>query len=215
MNKNIVIVLFLVVFFIGALYFFPSLEQDTPTTESDLETDIKMLKQDIQMLESLLFEREKFIFASELANDYLFYSEAEILDKKIEDTRYIIFFKAKYDNYEEYKHFLKVQTNETYNSHDFYIQTVEPENGITIDFVGYNNDYYLGGIITDTKIKEVQVLHNMIKHDAEVFKINDELYGWYSFFKIEHHNSDMEDRLKIRVLDEKGKEIWNKHTEEL
>ena len=216
-NKNVVMVCLVVVFFVAALYFFPSLERDEFTTESEqeIEAEMAMLKQDIESLQGSLFEAEKFIFSSDLANDYLFYADTEILYQKIEDSRYMVLFKKRYEKTEKFEYLLKVETNDISNINDFNITTFEPKYGITLDFVGYNDDYYVGGIITDTEIKDIQVLYNAEKHDAEIFKINDALYGWYSFFKSEHNDSGIEDRMKIRVLDEKGKEIWNKPQEEL
>ena len=88
------------------------------------------------------------------------------------------------------------------------IPTMNPEEGITSDYLGDSNYRYLGGIITDSRIKKVNIFLNGEVHEADIFQVDDHSYGWYSVFENKTEAVDKEDKLRIEARDEHGAIIW-------
>ncbi|NME07810.1 hypothetical protein [Psychrobacillus sp. BL-248-WT-3] len=185
----------------------------TPTNQddvTDLEKENEHLKQDIKGLEDSLFESKKYIFDSNLAKDYFSDPETEILYKEIEETKYVIVYIDGHGNH------LYVSSKEPWYEILLTIPTLEPDDGITWDYIGMGNSFddkgitnhFLGGIITNNEIKDVHVSFNGEVYEADIFKINENMYGWYSIYK---KSSGLdENTLKIQALDEDGFIMWQK-----
>jgi hypothetical protein len=116
----------------------------------------------------------------------------------------VILFKDEYGNH------LIVSLKEPSFEVSLTIPTLHPTNGITSDYLGDSNYRYLGGIITDSKIKKVNVYLNDEVHEADIFQVDDYSYGWYSIFANENAALGEEDDLRIEALDENGGIIWEK-----
>ncbi|MEK3954498.1 hypothetical protein [Psychrobacillus sp. FSL K6-1464] len=185
----------------------------TPTNQddvTDLEKENEHLKQDIKGLEDSLFESKKYIFDSNLAKDYFSDPETEILYKEIEETKYVIVYIDVHGNH------LYVSSKEPWYEILLTIPTLEPDDGITWDYIGMGNSFddngitnhFLGGIITNNEIKDVHVSFNGEVYEANIFKINENMYGWYSIYK---KSSGLdENTVKIQALDEDGFIMWQK-----
>ncbi|MFJ7973655.1 hypothetical protein [Psychrobacillus sp. NPDC096389] len=175
---------------------------------TDLEKENIQLKQDIEWLEHSLFETRKFIYDSDLANEYFKDPETEILYKEIEETKYVILYSDK----------LGIHLNVTSNEPRFEIlltvPTLDPEDGITFDYTGLGDRYmdsgienhFFGGVITNKEIKDVQVSINGEVYEANIFEVDDNMRGWYSIFK-KSFTLD-ESIVKTQALDENGFAIW-------
>lgn len=176
---------------------------------TDLEKEIDQLKQDIEGLEDSLFESKKFIFDSNLAKDY--FPETEILYKGIEDTKYVILFRDVQGNH------LNIASKEARYESFLSVPTLDPIDGITLDYKGIGEDPFdnsgimnhsFGGVITNNEIKDVHVSFNGEVYEANIFKVDDNMYGWYSIFK-ETSTMD-ENTIKIHALDEEGVITWER-----
>ncbi|WP_156289493.1 hypothetical protein [Oceanobacillus salinisoli] len=210
-NKKVILVIIIVVFFVAATYFKEPNENnvspdktnnnETNLDNYELESENEKLKMEIEHLKESLFHVEKFIYESELANDYLPFSGTEILYKKIEDTKYVILYGSEVDN--QIKNYLLVASVNPNFEVTLTIPSLDPANGINMDYKGYNEYNYFGGIITDKEIKNVQVLQNAKVHKANIFKVEDDIYGWYSIFE-----NDRPEKLRIEALDENGSILW-------
>lgn len=176
---------------------------------TDLEREIDQLKQDIDRLEDSLFESKKFIFDSNVAKDY--FPETEILYKEIEETKYVMFFRDVQGIH------LNVASKEPRYESFLSVPTLDPVDGITFDYNGIGEDPFdnngimnhsFGGVITNNEIKDVNVSFNGEVYKANIFKVDDNMYGWYSIFK---KTSAMdENTIKTQALDENGYIIWQR-----
>ncbi|MFD1363244.1 hypothetical protein, partial [Lentibacillus salinarum] len=92
------------------------------------------------------------------------------------------------------------------------IPSLSPANGITVDYMEGSEYSYFGGIITDKEIKKVQVSQQNKKvHKANIFKMEDDISGWYSIFENDKGDSeDNPDNMKIQALDNDGVILWQK-----
>ncbi|RYG71286.1 hypothetical protein EU245_14555 [Lentibacillus lipolyticus] len=210
-NKNMILVIFIVLFFVVITYFIEPVDSNVSSGESnhinDLEKENAQLKQDIESLEESLFKAEKFLFDSDLASDYLDYlpfQKTEILYKKIEDTKYVILFMNDVDKY------LAIALDEPHLDIFLTIPSLNPTNGITMDYLGNSEYNYFGGIITDKNIKKVQVLQDTKVHKANIFKMEDGIYGWYSIFEnVSGVSRDSPpDNMRIKAFDENDAILW-------
>ncbi|MCZ8540202.1 hypothetical protein [Psychrobacillus psychrodurans] len=157
-----------------------------------------------------LFESKKFIFDSNLAKDY--YPETEILYKGIEDTKYVILFRDVQGNH------LNVASKEARYESFLSVPTLDPIDGITLDYNGIGEDPFdksrimnhsFGGVITNNEIKDVHVSFNGEVYEANIFKVDDNIYGWYSIFK--KKSAMDENMIKIHALDEDGVITWERN----
>ncbi|MBP1970934.1 hypothetical protein J2Z83_003070 [Virgibacillus natechei] len=207
-NKNIILVICIVIFFIVATYFIEPTEGNDSPGESDnvtnIENENEKLKQDIEHLEESLFEAEKYIYDSELASDYLPFAEKEIIYKEIEERKYVILYKSEVGGQIE-NHLLVVSDKPNFKAF-LTVPSLNPTNGITMDYIGDAEYNYFGGIITDKEVKKVQVLQNEKVHEANIFKVDEDIYGWYSIF--ERDDKDRRDKLRIEALDENDVILW-------
>ncbi len=214
MNKKAILVIFAVIFFVSVTYFIDTDGNNVPLDEvnsltnlekenNKLKEEIVYLKQDVETLKQSLFEAEKFILDSERASDYLPSSEAEILYKDIGDTRYFVLFRDKAEKY------LTVASAKPRFDISFTIPSLNPTNGITMDYIRDTEYNYFGGIITDKNIKEIQVLQDKKVHKAIIFKLKDNIYGWYSIFQSKREvMGDSPDNIRIQALGEDDVILW-------
>ncbi len=203
-TKIFLVIVVLLAVVIISNYFIEPVESDDATLEfakelAQLEKEKDYLMQEIQFFKDSLFETKKFIFDSHLASEYLLSSPStEILYKEIEEDKYVILFKDEQGNH------LIVSSKEPSLDVLLTIPTMNPEEGITSDYLGDSNYHYLGGIITDSKIKKVNVFLNGEVHEADIFQVDDHSYGWYSVFENKTEAVDKEDKLRIEARDENG-----------
>ena len=178
---------------------------------TDLDKEIDQLKQDIDGLEDSLFGAKKFIFDSNLAKDYFPDPETEILYKGIAETKYVILYRDVQGIH------LNVASKEPRYESFLSVPTLDPVDGITLDYIGLGEDPFdnsgimnhsFGGVITNNEIKDVHVSFNGEVYEANIFKVDDNMYGWYSIFK---KTSAMdENTIKIHGLDEDGVITWER-----
>lgn len=177
---------------------------------TNLEKENDYLKQDIEQIEDSLFESRKFIFNSDLVNNYLPDPESEILYKEIEETKYVILYRDR----------LSIHLNVTSKEPRFEIllciPTLDPDDGITMDYIGLGNRYmksgleghFFGGVITNKEIKDVHVSFNGEIYKASIFKVDENMYGWYSIF---NESSTLDEGMaKIQALNENGTIRWER-----
>jgi len=177
---------------------------------TDLEKENNNLKQDIEWLEDSLFESRKFIYDSNLAKDYFPDPETEILYKGIEETKYVILFRDVQGNH------LNVASKEPRFEIILGVPTLDPVDGITMAYTGLGDrnvnsgieNHFFGGVITNNEIKDVHVSFNGEVYKANIFKVDDNMYGWYSIF---NKSSTLEENTVItQALDEDGLIIWER-----
>ncbi|TQR16117.1 hypothetical protein [Psychrobacillus vulpis] len=176
----------------------------------DLEKENDYLKQDIEWLEDSLFESRKFIIDSNLAKDYFPDPETEILYKGIEETKYVILYRDEMGNN------LNVTSKEPRFEIILGVPTLAPVDGITMAYTGLGErnvdngieNHFFGGVITNNEIKDVHVSFNGEVYKANIFKVDNNMYGWYSIFK---KSSTLEENTVItQALDEDGLIIWER-----
>lgn len=215
-SKEIILWVTIIALVIAVLSFIDPVDnEDVRTNDLDIVTDLEKendnLKQDIEWLEDSLFESRKYIFDSNLANDYFPDPETEILYKGIEETKYVILYKDVQGNH------LYVTSKEPGYEILLTIPTLDPDDGITWDYIGLgenpfdNNgivNHFFGGIITNMEIKDVHVSFNGEVYKANIFKVDDNMYGWYSIYK--KSSALDENTIKIQALDEDGFIIWER-----
>lgn len=82
------------------------------------------------------------------------------------------------------------------------------EDGISVANTGVHDYHYLGGIITDNEIKEVEIIQNAnVHHEANIFKVDEETYGWYSIIE-EGRLPDKDDEFIIKALNQNDEVLW-------
>lgn len=157
-----------------------------------------------------MFESRKFIFDSDLAKDYFPDPETEILYKEIEETKYVIL----------YRDWLGIHLNITSKEPRFEIllsvPTLDPDDGMTVNYIGLGDrhidsgieNHFFGGVINNNEIKDVHISFNGEVYEANIFKIDDNMNGWYSVFK--KLSTLDENTFKIQALDEDGLLIWER-----
>lgn len=69
-------------------------------------------------------------------------------------------------------------------------------------------NYFLGGIITNNEIKNVQVAFNGEVYAANIYKIDENLYGWYSIYN--KPSTTDENTIIIKATDDDGFIMWQK-----
>lgn len=217
-NKKTIFVAVIMVFFVGAVYFIESSGNVEPLTESEQityksDTDeseqiimhmrdgIELLNQDIKKLEQSLFDAERYIYNTELASDYLPFPDSEILYKEVQETQYLILFTHKHGN-----ELLFGSKELGFNA---LLTLSNSDDGISVANTGVHDYHYFGGIITDNEIKEVEIIQNAnIHHRANIFKVNEETYAWYSIIE-DGRLKDKDDQFKIKALDQNDRVLWH------
>lgn len=209
--KKLIWVVAIIALVIAALSFMDPVDHVNPNdlkVVTDLEKENIQLQQEIERLEDSLFESRKFIYDSDLANEYFKDPETEILHKGIEETKYVILYSDKQGTH------LNVTSKEPRYEILLTVPTLDPEDGITFDYIGLGDWYigsgihnhFFGGVITNKKIKEVHVSFNGEVYEANIFKVNDNMNGWYSIFK--KSSTLDENKIITQALDENGFVIW-------
>lgn len=212
--KKLIWVVAIIALVITALSFMDPVDNEDNVNPNDLKvvTDLEkeniQLQQEIERLEDSLFESRKFIVDSDLANEYFKDPETEILYKGIEETKYAILYSDKQGTH------LNVTSNEPRFEILLTVPTLDPEDGITFDYIGLGDRYmdsgienhFFGGVITNKEIKDVHVLFNGEVYEADIFEVEDDLKGWYSIFK--KSTTLDENTIITQALDENGYVIW-------
>jgi len=214
-SKEIILGVTIIALVIAVLSFIDPVDNEVVSTNdfdfaNDLEKENDNLRHDIEWLEDSLFESRKFIFDSNLAKDYFPDPETEILYKEIEETKYVILYKDVQGSH------LIVTTKEPRYETLLTIPTLDPDDGITLDYIGLGEDPFVdsgimnhsfGGVITNNEIKDVHVSFSGEVYKAHIFKVDDNMFGWYSIFK---KTSTVDENTKIYALDEDGYIIWER-----
>lgn len=205
LNKKTIGIIAVVLVFVVAAYFI-SYEGSKNEKENDpfeltkrmtnLEMENEELRQEIDSLEHSFFKLEKLIIDTDLADDYIGFPDSEILYKDVDEEKYVVLLK------EQQESFLMI-ASDSYTAL-LTIRSLEPEEGMSANFNGDGQYNYLGGVITDKEIEEVQVLQNSETQETELFKAEDGLYGWYSIFEYDEDNNN----IKVEGLDGSANVLW-------
>ncbi|MFD1607517.1 hypothetical protein [Oceanobacillus luteolus] len=218
LNKKIIFVVVGIVIFVGAAYFITpsgnveSLTESEETTTKDeedeseqiimhMEDGIELLNQEIKELEQSLFDAERYIYNTELANDYLPFPDSEILYKEVQDTQYLILFTHKQDN-----ELLFGSKELGFNA---ILSLPPPDDGISVANTGVQDYHYFGGLITNNEIKEVEIIQNVkFHHKADIFQVDEDTYGWYIIVE-DGRLENKDDQFKIKALNQNHEVVWD------
>lgn len=172
----------------------------------NLQGEKSQLENEIAWLNESIFDLNKFILQSDLAEEYISIS-IEMIHKEFEDDKFVIF----YETEDEYL-FVVSSRWENQRGH-LVFSTLTTEKGI--DWQGgpsgmTTEDYnFYGGMITDNQIQRVEISQNDEVHTPEIVEVNNELRIWYSFFDYESKPLQAEpDKLKIQALGNDDVVIW-------
>lgn len=84
-----------------------------------------------------------------------------------------------------------------------YIRSLNPANGFSWGLINGPDYNFFGGVITDNRVKGVNVLQNEKVHKSNIFEVDDNVRVWYSIFDYETKSTlDKPDKIKIEALDE-------------
>ena len=174
----------------------------------NLKEENKELKKETEhfneKFNSNMFGLMSIIVDSDSISEILPYPEStEILYKEIQEKEFTIIYKDK-TGYN--LNFSSIKSG--YVSHWPLFQ-IEPTDDINWTGGTSHNEYFLGGFITDTEIKTVQVYENDEVHETNIIELTDNTSVWYTIFDYERKSTPEDaDQIKIEALDKDGIILW-------
>lgn len=221
-NKTLFLIIGIILFMVVGSYFIGPTEQEEAQPEETEETrnlkrdfdqlsidhlnlqgEKSILEDEIARLNEDIFDLNKFILESDLADDFISTS-AEMIHKEFEDDKLVIF-------YETEEGYLFGMSSRTGNrSGSLLFNTLTTEGGIDWHGGPYGMDYnFYGGLITDNQIQQVKISNNDEVHIADIVEVKDDLRIWYSMFDYESKSLQSEaEKIKVQALDSNNEVIW-------
>ncbi|WP_156292112.1 hypothetical protein [Oceanobacillus salinisoli] len=203
-NQKVILVISIITFVIAANYFIEPIEREDDTKEDDDSEEVSKLKRELNQLhidhynleaENQILERQKgqledtvFELRFELRKNWI--DTGEIIDYLPFPESTKILFK----DYGEASYIMLYQ-DETWNN--------------LVKWHGDPEHYYLGGVITDSHMKQVHVWLNEHVYEATIVPVNNDYFVWYSIFEYESKSTSANrDMIKMEAMDEDGNILW-------